>query len=207
MIVKTFIVSPFQTNCYLLGCEKTRKAAVIDPGDSADWIIASAEKENLVIEKILNTHAHIDHTAGVQEMKETLNIPFYLHRNDEPFLAAMPQQGMMFGMHVADYPAVDVYVNDGDIIAVGDFTLKALHTPGHSPGGVSFLAANEIFVGDTLFAGSIGRTDLPGGSFETLIHSIETKLLTLHDDFTVYSGHGASTTIGAERRSNPFLNT
>jgi glyoxylase-like metal-dependent hydrolase (beta-lactamase superfamily II) len=205
MIIKTFEVSPFMTNCYLVGSDKTREAVVIDPGDSIDWIIESAEKDNLKITKILNTHAHIDHVAGVKEMKEMLKIPFYLHKEDEHFLPNLPQHGIMFGWHVEGYPEVDEYLNDGDIIECGDISISVLHTPGHSPGGVCFVAGKNVFAGDTLFAGSIGRTDLPGGSYHILINSIHQKLMTLDEDFAVYSGHGPSTTIGTEKKSNPFL--
>ncbi|MFC1729427.1 MBL fold metallo-hydrolase [candidate division KSB1 bacterium] len=205
MNIHRIVVSPFETNCYLIGCETTGKAAVIDPGDSVETIIESAESNGLIIEKILNTHAHIDHTAGVHEMKTHLGIPFYLHKDDEFLLARIMEQGSMFGMHVEHKPEVDVYLHDGDALNIGKETVTILHTPGHSPGGCCLLTENGLFAGDTLFAGSIGRHDLPGGSYETLIHSIRTKLLVLDDGLNVYCGHGPATTIGIEKRSNRFL--
>ncbi len=201
------IVSPFDTNCYTVACDETEKAVVIDPGDSVESVIEAAEQRGFEIIKIINTHGHIDHAAGVAEMKKILNIPFYLHRDDEEFLSKMKDHGIIFGMKVDEIPSVDEYLKDGDVIEIGNLKLKVIHTPGHSRGGCCFSAEDKIFVGDTLFAGSIGRTDLPGGSFETLIHSIKTKLLVLDDNISVYCGHGPETTIGTERDSNPFLNS
>lgn len=205
MIIKRMVVSPFETNCYIIGCEETKKAAVIDPGDSVDSVIEAAETEGLTIEKIINTHAHIDHAAGVQEMKKALNIPFLLHKDDEELLPLMPDTGLMYGMHVTEVPSVDEYISHGDIVEIGSLKLEVLHTPGHTRGGCSLKVGSHLFAGDTLFAGSIGRTDLPGGSYETLINSIKSLLLPLDEDTKVYSGHGPDTTIGIEKRTNPFL--
>jgi len=207
MILKRLVVSPFETNCYIVGCEKTKKAAVIDPGDSSEWIEETAANEGLTIEKIINTHGHVDHTAGVQELKKSLSIPFYLHKDEVELLPAMMDHGRFFGILVNEVPSVDVSMNDGDVLKIGELSAKVIHTPGHTPGGCCFLIDDVILVGDTLFAGSIGRTDLPGGSYDILIRSIKTRLMTLDDDISVYPGHGPSTCIGDEKLSNPFLNT
>jgi len=205
MLIKTITVSLFATNCYLVASEKTRRGVVIDPGDEVEAIIRTAQNEGMIIEKIINTHGHIDHTAGVKEMQERLGIPFYIHEADTSYLQTIQQQAEFYGMKTLGVPKADGYLSEGDCIEFDEVSLKVIHTPGHSPGGVCFLGEKDIFAGDTIFAGSIGRTDLPGGNYDELIHSIRTKLLTLDEDTAVYSGHGPSTTIGIEKQTNPFL--
>ncbi len=192
-------------NCYIVASETSRKAAVIDPGGSIDMIIATLKNHDLTAEKIINTHGHIDHVAGVKELQEHLHIPFFMHEADEWLLQSIPDKSSEYGLTTRGIPQLDGYLHDGDSIEIDDLRLTVLHTPGHSPGGVCFLAEDEILVGDTLFAGSVGRTDLPGGDHDKLLQSVETKLLTLDDSLKAYCGHGPSTTIGFERYNNPFL--
>ncbi len=207
MIIEKLTVGPFQENCYIVGDEKTNAGAIIDPGDEADRIIKAAKKTGLRFQFILNTHAHIDHVCAVQGVKDAFKIPFYLHKDDLILLQHLPDQAAMFGVKVDQVPQVDFFFNAGSSIMIGDLSAAIFHTPGHSPGSVSFYFSgdNVVFGGDVLFNGSIGRTDLFGGDFDTLIHSIREKLFTLRDDVTVYSGHGPETTIGFEKQHNPFF--
>ena len=205
MIIKTITVSPFAENCYIVASEKTRRGVVIDPGDEIDRIIAEIEDAGVTVSKIINTHGHIDHTAGVKEMQEKLGIPFFIHEEDMDFLKIIEEQAQMFGMETRGVPEVEGFLNEGDTIEFDDIILSVLHTPGHSPGGICFLGEKDILVGDTLFAGSIGRTDLPGGNYDQLIDSVDTKLMPLDEKMNVFSGHGPPTTIGVEKRTNPFL--
>lgn len=205
MIIKTITVSPFAENCYIVASEKTRGGVVIDPGDEIDRIIAEIEDAGVTVSKIINTHGHIDHTAGVKEMQEKLGIPFFIHEGDMDFLKIIDEQAKMFGMETLGVPEVEGFLNEGDTIEFDDIILSVLHTPGHSPGGICFLGEKDILVGDTLFAGSIGRTDLPGGNYDQLIDSVDTKLMPLDEKMNVFSGHGPPTTIGVEKRTNPFL--
>jgi glyoxylase-like metal-dependent hydrolase (beta-lactamase superfamily II) len=211
MILESRAVAPFFKNGFVLGCEDTRLGVLIDPGDEVDDLLGIANREALTIRHILLTHAHIDHISGVARAKRALNAPVYLHRDDEFLYADAVSYGAMFGMDVEQPPPVDVFYTAGDIIEFGQFEARPHHTPGHCPGGVCLqvgpkgAAGRRLFVGDTLFAGSIGRTDLPGGDYETLIASIRTVLFSFGDDAEVYPGHGPQTTIGRERRTNPFL--
>jgi glyoxylase-like metal-dependent hydrolase (beta-lactamase superfamily II) len=202
---------PFYKNGYVLACEQTRQGVVIDPGDDVDLLLDVVNRNTLDIRHILLTHAHVDHVAGAARAKSVLGAPIYLHRADLPLYEAVLQQAAMFGLHVQQPPPVDRFYDPSAPIAFGNYSVEVLHTPGHTPGGVCLLvgpagqAAKKVFVGDTLFAGSIGRTDLPGGDFDTLIGSIRGVLFKLGDDVEVYSGHGPKTMIGQERRTNPFL--
>lgn len=205
MTLKTLVVGPLGTNCYILGCSETGKAAIIDPGDEAERILEAVRAESLTPDCIINTHAHIDHTAAVQAIKEAAGIPFHLHEGDQTLLKNLPAQAMAFGLSYSGTAEADSFLEDGQKLMVGQLEIEVLHTPGHSPGSVSFLVGEALIVGDTLFAGSIGRTDLPGGSFETLIASVKTRLFGLADETIAYPGHGPETTIGEEKRSNPFL--
>ena len=208
MIIKVEVVSPFQENCYIIGDEQSKKGAIIDPGDEADRILDVARQTGLDFQFILNTHAHLDHVGAVLEVKTELSIPFYLHKEDQFLLDTLPQQAAMFGLRIDEPPAVDFYYGPNAEIKLGGLTFKIFHTPGHSPGSICLYEASEsvVFGGDVLFQGSIGRIDLPGGDFETLINSIRTSLFVLPDETTIYPGHGPSTTIGHEKRFNPFLN-
>ncbi len=205
MIIKTMPVGPIQANCYILGCKETKKAAVIDPGDEADRILAALAEDQLTLEYILNTHGHFDHVGGNRRLKEVSGAKIAIHSDDAPMLESLSMFAAQFGMSTENSPPPDLAIADGDTITFGNITLSVIYTPGHSPGGVSFHSDGVVFVGDTLFAGSIGRTDFPGGDFDTLIASIRNKLFPLGDDVRVFTGHGPETTIGREKQANPFL--
>jgi hydroxyacylglutathione hydrolase len=211
MILEIRAAPPFMTNGFVLGCENTSEAVVIDPGDSANELIDAVRTEGLDVKVILLTHAHLDHITGVAAVKTAFGARVGLHPDDRPLYEAILQQGQMFGLRVSRQPPPDFALGAGDRIPFGDYDITVHHTPGHSPGGVCLqvgprgTAGTTLIVGDTLFAGSIGRTDLPGGDLATLLRSIRTVLLPLGDDARVYPGHGEPTTIGRERMSNPFL--
>jgi glyoxylase-like metal-dependent hydrolase (beta-lactamase superfamily II) len=205
MILKMLVVGPIQANCYILGCERTREAAVIDPGDDADEILMTLAKDKLRCVYIINTHGHFDHSGANKRLKEVTGAPLVLHEADAPMVINQAASGKMWGMKVENSPAPDRPVKDGDIIAFGDISLKVLHTPGHSEGGISLVTDKIVFVGDTLFAGSIGRTDFPGGDYDGLLRSVRDKIFPLGDDVVIYPGHGPETTVGREKRTNPFF--
>src|SRR4051812_6203398 len=211
MIVETQAVGPFFKNGFVVGCELTKEAVLIDPGDEVPSLLAFAAREKLTIRHILLTHAHVDHVTGVAAAKRALGVPVYLHRDDLFLYEHAVQSGAMFGLNVEPQPPIDVYYAPGDVIAFGEYEARPHHTPGHCPGGVCLQVGRkgepgtELFVGDTLFAGSIGRTDLPGGDHDVLIASIRDVLFPFGDEAVVHPGHGPDTTIGRERRTNPFL--
>ncbi len=206
MLLIRLIVGPLQVNCFILADEKTKEAVVIDPGDDAQAILKIIKEKDLKVKYVVNTHAHFDHVGANKAIKEATGAELLLHEADAPLLAAAANQSRSFGMDPVSSPAADRYVEQGDVLSAGEVSLKVLHTPGHSPGGISLLENGMVFTGDALFAGSIGRTDFPGGDLMTLIRSIRTQLMVLPDDTKVFSGHGPATTIGEERRENPFLN-
>ena len=205
MIFKTFVVGPLEVNCYILGCERSGEGIVIDPGDDAPEVLEALKDAQLSLKYILNTHGHFDHIGGVKRIKEATGAPFLLHEADLFLVEALTEQAMMFGMEPQESPEVDGFLNDGDEVDFGSYRVLVVHTPGHSPGGVCFHMGDKLFSGDTLFAGSIGRTDLMGGSYEGLIRSVRTRILPLGDEVRVYPGHGPETTIGWEQLYNPFL--
>jgi len=205
LIIKTLAVGPIQANCFILGCERTRQAVVIDPGDEADKILLTLAESKLTVNYIINTHGHFDHVGANRRLKEATGADILIHAADAPMLAHLPAAAMAFGLRVEDSPAADRTLSDGDTIIFGDITLTVIHTPGHSPGGIALFTDKVVFAGDSLFYGSIGRTDFPGGDYNTLIASIKNKLFPLGDDVVVYTGHGPATTISQERRMNPFL--
>jgi hydroxyacylglutathione hydrolase len=207
MILERLTVGVFQENCYVIGDEEAGVGAVVDPGDEAARISLAVEETGLEIERILLTHTHVDHIGAVAELKQEYGCPVLIHREAEPMLQQAPAQAMMMGLRFGKVPQVDGYIEDEEEIEVGSITLRSLYTPGHAPGHLSFYAGREgiVLAGDALFAGSVGRVDLPGGSMEVLMRSIEERLLTLPDGTRVYPGHGPETTIGEERASNPFL--
>jgi hydroxyacylglutathione hydrolase len=218
MIIEALTVTAFQQHTRILGCEKTRQAICIDPGDEAERIVETLDRHNLNLQAIALTHAHLDHVGGVAALKKLKpDAKINLHKGDEFMYTGLPEQPGWIGIPRSQWaalgfafetpPPVDEYWTDGQIYAVGELRFQVLHCPGHTPGHIVLYEPEErkVFVGDVLFAGSIGRTDLPGGSTEQLLDSIKTKLLTLPDDVTVYSGHGPLTTIGEERLTNPFL--
>ncbi len=192
-------------NCFIVGCENTKFAVVIDPGDEVNKILLSLADSKLTVKYIINTHGHFDHVGANKRLKDATGAPILIHKADADMLAQVSISAMAFGMSGENSPPADRAIDEGDKITFGGITLTVLHTPGHSLGGVSLHGDGVVFVGDSLFAGSIGRTDFPGGDYDTLIRSIKTKLLPLGDDVVVYSGHGPATTIGREKRFNPFL--
>lgn len=204
MIIQSLVVGPIMANCFIIGCEKTRKAAVIDPGDESSRILMKLAEQKLTVEYIINTHGHFDHVGANRKLKEATGAKLIIHALDQSMLKVLSETSAAFGLSVENSPPPDQTVQDGDIIQFGEIILTVLHTPGHTPGGISLHTDGVVFVGDTLFAGSIGRTDFPGGDFNTLISSIKNKLYSLGDQVIVYTGHGPETTIGREKRSNPF---
>jgi len=205
MKIETFPVSSFGMNCYLVADPESGEAIYIDPGAEADLLIDNIAKMDLDLKFIINTHCHVDHVAEASRVINHFKVPFYIHQGDLPLLDNLKEQGSIFGLNVQEIPKITDFVNDGDSFDFGNLTASILHTPGHSPGGISIKIDNSVFVGDCLFMDSIGRTDLPGGNYDQLISSINEKLLTLDDTTVVYPGHGPATTIGREREKNPFL--
>ena len=211
MILETRAVDPFMKNGSVLGCETTRRGVVIDPGDEVELLVEAARQHGLSIDYILLTHAHLDHITGVARAKAAFGAPIGLHRDDNFLYDGVVQQGLMFGLRVSPQPPVDFFYDGDGPWRFGSYAAWVRHTPGHCPGGVCLAvgrdgdSARTLFVGDTLFAGSIGRTDLPGGDLPTLLRSIREVLFAFPDDSVVLSGHGEPTTIGVEKRTNPFL--
>jgi len=206
MIVKKLVVGPLQTNCYVIGCEDTLRGAIIDPGGSPEVILGQVERLGLDLVAVINTHGHVDHILANRKIVEATGAPLMLHPLDAPMLTN-PMKGFAFLLgRMKPSPPPDRLLEDRDEVEVGQIRLKVLHTPGHSPGSISLLADGQgmVFSGDVLFRMSIGRADLPGGNFETLMRSIKEVLFALPDDTIVYPGHGPETTIGFEKRSNPW---
>ncbi len=207
MILEMLTVGPFQENCYVIGDEETGVGAIVDPGDEAARIALAVEQTNLEIGQILVTHAHIDHVGAVAALADEYACPVLMHAEAEPMLKQLPTQAMTMGLRFGKVPTVDRYIEDEEVLEVGGLRLDSRYTPGHAPGHLAFYVESEglVLSGDALFAGSVGRTDLFGGSMEVLMRSIRERLLTLPDETRVCSGHGPQTTIGNERTYNPFL--
>lgn len=199
-------VPPMMKNGYLLACPETQQAVYIDPGDEAGELLEFVKSRGLQLVSILNTHGHMDHICGNRVVKELFDIPIYLHQDDEFLYSALRKQAQWFGLQYDAAPPIDRYLEDNQRLQVGDLEVRVHHTPGHSPGSVSLEVSNHIFCGDLLFAGSVGRTDLPGGAPRLLLRMIREKILPLGEDKVLHPGHGPSTTIGRERLTNPFLN-
>jgi glyoxylase-like metal-dependent hydrolase (beta-lactamase superfamily II) len=211
MRIFTAAMPPFMKNGFVVSCGETREAVIIDPGDEVAELLSVVKDERLTVTMILLTHAHIDHVTGVSRAKAAVKAPVWLHHDDLFLYEGVADQGRMFGLHVEPPPPVDRFYAPDERLSFGACVVDVLPTPGHCPGGVCLAigsassARRDLFVGDTLFAGSIGRTDLPGGDSDTLLHSIRDVLMRFPDDAIVHSGHGPATTIGRERKTNPFL--
>ena len=206
MIIATLPVGLIQTNCYVVGCEETKEGLVIDPGGHPERILAEVDRRGLTIKYVLNTHAHFDHSDANGAVVDATGAPLALHPEDRPLLAASGG-AVLFGLQADPSPAPDLDLHDGDKLEVGTLCFRVLHTPGHTPGHVCFYEADEgaLFDGDVLFYRGVGRSDLPGGSWQELESSIKDTLFALPDETVVYSGHGQPTTIGEEKRLNPWL--
>jgi len=206
LIISRLPVGVIQTNCYIVGCPETKKGAIIDPGGDPEKILAEVERQGLLIEYVLNTHAHFDHTYANGPIVRATEATLALHPQDLPLLNASGGAAM-FGLRADPSPPPDLELHDGDELEVGTLRLRVLNAPGHTPGHVCFYeeAHGVLFDGDVLFSRSIGRTDLPGGNFQQMMDSIQRVLFALPDDTVVYSGHGPATSIGEEKRFNPWL--
>jgi hydroxyacylglutathione hydrolase len=207
MIHEILPVGPLQCNCSIIGDETSREAMVIDPGDDISDLLAIIKKYNLTVKQIVITHAHIDHVGGAMKLRAITGAPILLNHNDYTLLKMLDLQADWIGMQSPGKVEIDHSLNEQDTVKAGSLIANVMHTPGHTEGSIClyFPAENKLIAGDTLFAGSIGRTDLPGGSFEKIMRSLHDKLLSLPDETAVVPGHGPLTSIGAERESNPFL--
>jgi glyoxylase-like metal-dependent hydrolase (beta-lactamase superfamily II) len=207
MIHEILPVGPLQCNCSIIGDETTREAMVIDPGDDIEDILALISKHNLQVKQIVITHAHIDHVGGAMKLRAATGAPILLNQNDYALLKMLDAQAAWVGMAFPGKVEIDASLGQADVVRAGPLAASVIQTPGHTEGSVClyFPAEKKLIAGDTLFAGSIGRTDLPGGSFEKIIRSLHEKVLALPDETVVVPGHGPLTTIGEERESNPFL--
>ncbi|MDQ7826633.1 MAG: MBL fold metallo-hydrolase [Candidatus Eremiobacteraeota bacterium] len=205
MIFDSAVVGRVDCNCYVLGCPDTREGVVIDAGGDADVIAQIVRKHGLAVKHFLCTHGHFDHIEGLRDLRAVIEAPIAIHEEDILLYENLPIQGRHFGMEIEPAPLCNRFLSEGDEIKFGKLALKVIHTPGHSPGSVCFQCGSDVFTGDTIFAGSIGRTDLTGGSLESLVKNAREKLLTLGDKVRLYPGHGPATTVGDEKKNNPFL--
>lgn len=203
--VEVFAGGAFAQNGFLVSCPATGKGILVDPGASVDAMLRAAERAGVEIHAIIVTHAHLDHIEGVAEAKRRTNARIHLHRDDTPLYGQAAIQAQMFGVPIELPPPIDEFLSAGEVLSVGEGRLDVRHTPGHSPGHVILVSDDWAIVADVVFLGSIGRTDLPGGDFQTLMTSIRKHVLTLPDEMVLYPGHGPTTTVGHERRTNPFL--
>lgn len=209
ILIQMLPVGMFQSNCYIVSCSDTNEGVVIDAGDEGETILSAVDRSGVRITAILQTHAHLDHVGALDQVAPALAVPVCMHKDEVPVYEGVGQQAMMFGLGAPKRVPVDRMLEDGEKINIGNLVAEVVHAPGHSPGSVCFYFANEtpprIIVGDVLFKGSIGRTDLPGGDYGTIMNTLAEVFLPLSDDTIVYSGHGPETTIGEEKRFNPFL--
>ncbi len=207
MIHKIFPVGPLQCNCSIIGDEKTHEAMVIDPGDQIEGILEILRQEKLTLKQIVITHAHIDHVGGAMKLKAATGAPILMNQNDFALLKMLDMQAAWIGMRPPGDVQVDEAIGQGRVLKIGEISSNVIHTPGHSEGSICiyFPEEKKLIAGDTLFAGSIGRTDLPGGSMDKIMRSLHTQVLALPDETEVVPGHGPVTTIGEERKTNPFL--
>jgi glyoxylase-like metal-dependent hydrolase (beta-lactamase superfamily II) len=207
MIHKALAVGLLEVNCYVLGDEETKEAVVIDPGGDEDAILEVLKHHGLKLKTIIDTHGHFDHVDANQPLKEATGAKIAIHEADAAMLSKPSAEAMFFTGNRLRLSDADILLKEGDVLSFGGYRLKVLHTPGHTPGGISLLMEGHtlVYVGDLLFQGSIGRTDFPGGSFEDLINAVRTKIFPLGDNYTVFPGHGPVTTVGQERKYNPFF--
>nr|WP_320115623.1 MBL fold metallo-hydrolase [uncultured Desulfuromonas sp.] len=206
MLVETLAVGPLQVNCYLVACPRTKHALVIDPGDEGDRILEMIDKLGLKVKMVVNTHGHFDHVGANHQVLAATGVELCMHRDDLPLLKVAAKQAAGYGLPAVQSPDPKRFLESGDLIEVGDLSFEVIHTPGHSPGGICLYGEGHLFSGDTLFAGSIGRTDLPGGDMKQLLSHIRSQLMVLPDATVVHPGHGPESTIGREKTVNPFLN-
>jgi glyoxylase-like metal-dependent hydrolase (beta-lactamase superfamily II) len=205
MKIETIVVGPLQVNCYLLICEETGKAAVIDPGADAELIMQSVQRAGCDVVMIINTHGHFDHIGANKKIKDATGAELLIHADDVKMLEQAAVHASVYGLSFEESPMPDRLISEGAPLSVGNLDIQILHVPGHSPGSVCLHVGNNLIVGDVLFAESIGRTDLPGGDHDLLIRGIREKVLVLADETVVYPGHGPETSIGHEKSSNPFV--
>lgn len=203
--VITLVVGDFATNCYIVVPQNSSECVVIDPGGEAETIIEKLQQLRLQPRYFFLTHGHLDHVMALPKLQQHYRVPTLVHRQEKTILKSLPAQALMFGLPLVKNPHISEWIEEGRQVQLETINFSVLHTPGHTPGGCCYISDSKIFVGDTLFAGSVGRTDLPGGNYELLISSIKQKLLCLNDDVLVYPGHGPTTTIGAEKQHNPFI--
>ena len=207
MIFDVIVVGPLGVNCFIMGCEETKQGVVVDPGGDTDKILTRIQEHGLKVAAVINTHGHFDHVGGNRQMIEMTGAPLWIHAADAPMLGRVAQVSSMYGLAGENSPDADHFLTDGMLIPFGNHFVKVIHTPGHTPGGCCLYLEPQqtIITGDTLFADSVGRTDLPGGSYEQLVTSIRTRLFVLPDQVVAWPGHGPSTTIGHEKHHNPYL--
>ncbi|BCA79575.1 MBL fold metallo-hydrolase [Desulfuromonas sp. AOP6] len=205
MIVECLSVGPLQVNCFIIADEPSREAMVVDPGDEGERIWQHLQEKRWTLKYIVNTHGHFDHIGGNRSLVEKAGAPLMIHPADVPLLQNAAQHAAIYGLKTVSSPEPQRLLNEGDVLNLGDLAFSVLHVPGHSPGGICFYGEGHLFAGDVLFAGSVGRTDLPGGDHDTLIQGIKQKLLVLPEQTVVHTGHGPDTTIGREKKSNPFV--
>jgi len=205
LVVHQMSVGPLQVNCFIASCSKTKEAVVIDPGEEGERILHVAEKEDLKIRKVVNTHGHFDHIGANLHIVEKTGAELMIHADDLPLLQNARNHAEVYGLSVNASPEPDRLLEQGDTFQVGELSFRVFHVPGHSPGGICLLTEGHLFVGDVLFSGSIGRTDLPGGDFDSLVEGVRERLFALPGETIVHPGHGPDTTIGRERQINPFV--
>jgi glyoxylase-like metal-dependent hydrolase (beta-lactamase superfamily II) len=205
LVVHQMSVGPLQVNCFIVSCSKTKQAVVIDPGEEGERILHVAEKQDVKICKVVNTHGHFDHIGANLHIVEKTGAELLIHADDLPLLQNARNHAEVYGLSVAASPEPDRLLGQGDTFQVGELSFRVFHVPGHSPGGICLLTEGHLFVGDVLFSGSIGRTDLPGGDFDSLVEGVRERLFALPDETIVHPGHGPDTTIGRERQINPFV--
>ena len=207
MIFETVVVGPLAENCYILGCEETRQGIIVDPGADSERILGAVAASGLQIIHVINTHGHFDHIGANRQVLDATGASLLIHQADLPFLGKASDTARMYGLSTENSPPPDSHLEDGMVITFGSHEIRVLHTPGHTPGGCCLYLPKEglVITGDTLFADGIGRTDFPGSSYESIIASIKNKLFTLPDATAAYPGHGPSTTIGREKRHNPYV--